>query len=74
MAYAKPAHLLAHAGPIEAERKLYELLSTLGEIQEVANVSRIDLYVDFETDCDLEGWTGMPVTRAGDITAHAQQG
>lgn len=76
MAYAKlSAHLLAHAGPIDAERQLYELLSTLGEIQEAANVSRIDLYVDFETDCDLEGWDRHAwVTRAGDITAYAQQG
>ena len=50
MAYVKvSAKYLAHVGPVEAEKHLYDLLSELGEIKESANVSRIDLFVDFQS-------------------------
>ena len=46
MAYVKvSAALLAHVGPVEAEKRLYELLSQLGEIKEscLHMASRMDL-------------------------------
>ena len=49
MAYVKvSAKYLAHVGPADAEKHLYDLLVQLGEIKGAANVSRIDLYVDFQ--------------------------
>lgn len=76
MAYVKvSAAYLAHVGPVEAEKHLYELLSQLGEIKESANVSRIDLYVDFQTSVDMESWDRHAwVTRASSINAYAVSG
>ena len=76
MAYVKvSAALLAHVGPVEAEKRLYELLSELGEIKESANVSRIDLFVDFQTSVDMESWDRHAwVTRASSINAYAVSG
>ena len=76
MAYVKvSAALLAHIGPVEAEKRLYELLSQLGEIKESANVSRIDLFVDFQTSVDMESWGRHAwVTRAASISAYAVSG
>ena len=76
MAYVKvSAKFLAHVGPIEAEKHLYELLSLLGDIQESANVSRIDLFVDFQTSVDMESWDRHAwVTRASSINAYAVSG
>lgn len=76
MAYVKvSATYLAHVGPVEAEKHLHELLSQLGEIKESANVSRIDLYVDFQTSVDMESWDRHAwVTRASSINAYAVSG
>lgn len=76
MAYVKvSAAYLAHVGPVEAEKHLYELLSQLGEIKESANVSRIDLFVDFQTSVDMESWDRHAwVTRASSINAYAVSG
>jgi len=76
MAYVKvAAALLAHVGPVEAEKRLYALLSELGEIKESANVSRIDLFVDFQTSVDMESWDRHAwVTRAASINAYAVSG
>lgn len=76
MAYVKvSAGYLAHVGPVEAERHLYALLSELGEIKESANVSRIDLFVDFQTSVDMESWDRHAwVTRASSINAYAVAG
>ena len=65
MAYVKvSSSYLAHVGPVEAEKALYALLSELGDIREAANVSRIDLFVDFSTSENIE-WTRYAwVTRA----------
>ena len=58
MAYVKVSSgYLAHVGPTEAEKALYALLSELGEIKESANVSRIDLFVDFVTSEIIERHT-----------------
>ncbi len=76
MAYVKvSAKFLAHVGPVEAERQLYALLSELGELKESANVSRIDLFVDFQSSFDMEGWDRHAwVTRASAINAYAVSG
>lgn len=76
MAYVKvSAVYLAHVGPVEAEKHLYELLSQLGEIKESANVSRVDLFVDFQTSVDMESWDRHAwVTRASSINAYAVSG
>jgi len=76
MAYVKvSAAYLAHVGPVEAEKHLYELLSQLGELKESANVSRIDLFVDFQSSVDMEGWDRHAwVTRASAINAYAVSG
>lgn len=76
MAYVKiSAHYLAHAGPLKAEARLQALLSELGEVKEAANVSRIDLFVDFETNADMESWDRHAwVTRAASINAYAMNG
>lgn len=50
------AEYLAHVGPVEAERALRYVVSTLGLVVEPVNVSRIDLCVDFETDADPGAW------------------
>lgn len=76
MAYVKvSAVYLAHVGPVEAEKHLYELLSELGELKESANVSRIDLFVDFVSSVDMESWDRQAwVTRASSINAYAVSG
>ena len=76
MAYVKvAAKFLAHVGPVEAERQLYALLSELGELKESANVSRTDLYVDFQSGGDMEAWDRHAwVTRASSINSYAVSG
>lgn len=76
MAYVKvSAKFLAFVGPIEAEKRLYELLSQLGELKESANVSRIDLYADFASTENMEAWGREAwVTRAACINAYAVGG
>ncbi len=76
MAYVKvSAAYLAHVGPVEAEQHLYSLLSELGELKESAKVSRIDLFVDFQSSVDMESWDRTDwVTRASSINAYAVSG
>ncbi len=76
MAYVKvSAKYLAHVGPVEAEKHLYAVLSELGDLKESANVSRIDLFVDFQSSVDMESWDrGAWVTRASSINAYAVSG
>ncbi len=76
MVYVKvSAYYLAHVGPVEAEKHLYGLLSELGVVTESANVSRIDLFVDFESNVDMESWDRHAwVTRASSINAYAVNG
>jgi hypothetical protein len=76
MAYVKiSAKYLAHIGPVEAEKHLYAVLAELGEIKESANVSRIDLFVDFQSSVDMESWDRHAwVTRASSINAYSVSG
>jgi len=72
MAYVKVSSgYLAHVGPVVAERALRSLLEQIGELHEAANVSRIDLFVDFVTSESIE-WTRRAwVTRAALVHAYA---
>ena len=72
MAYVKVSSgYLAHVGPESAEKALYALLSELGAIKESANVSRIDMFVDFAT-CEKIEWDRQAwVTRAASVNAYA---
>lgn len=72
MAYAQVSSTyLAHAGPVDAEIALHAALSEMGNLTESANVSRIDLFVDFVSGEQMNGWPKEAwVTRAGNVHAH----
>lgn len=76
MAYVKiSATYLAHVGPVVAEQALHELLATMGSIHEEANVSRIDLFVDFVSSESMESWDRHAwVTRAAGINTYSVKG
>ncbi len=75
MAYVKvSSDYLAHVGPVDAEKVLYALLSELGTTTESANVSRIDLFVDFATSENVEWNRRAWVTRAASVNAYAVNG
>lgn len=73
MAYIKiSSEYLTHKLPADSEKHLYELLSQLGDIESVAHVSRIDMFVDFVSLQNMEAWTREAwVTRAGSVNAYS---
>lgn len=73
MAYVKlSSEYLTHKTPEQAEQALYALLSQLGTINSQANVSRVDMFVDFVSDQDMEGWNREAwVTHASSVNAYA---
>ena len=73
MAYVKlSSEHLTHLLPADAEKRLSEVLSQLGAIESTANVSRIDMFVDFVSEQNMEAWNREAwVTRASDVTAYA---
>ena len=72
MAYVKVSSgYLAHVGAMAAEKALYALLAELGTITEAANVSRIDLFVDFVTSENIEWDRRAWVTRAASINSYS---
>lgn len=73
MAYVKiSSEYLTHKLPADAEKHLYELLSQLGDIESVAHVSRIDLFVDFVSFQNMEAWPREAwVTRASSVNAYS---
>ena len=75
MAYVQiSSSMLAAFTPRQAESKLCAILEKLGDI-EPARTSRIDLYVDFMCDVDMESWTRHAwVTRAHNIQSYSVQG
>lgn len=76
MAYVKlSSTYLAHVSPVEAEDKLAQVLSELGDLHAYPNVSRIDLCVDFVSSVDMESWgRDAWVTRASSINAYSVKG
>ena len=73
MAYVKiSSEYLTYKTPADAEKSLSNILTELGVLQSAANVSRIDLYVDFVSHQNMEEWTREAwVTRAGSVSAYA---
>lgn len=63
---------LTHKAPLDAEKALHQVLKQLGTIEESANVSRIDLFVDFVTSENMESWDRHAwVTRASAINTYS---
>ena len=73
MAYVKfSSEYLTHLTPAEAENHLASLLTELGVLESSANVSRIDLFVDFVSLQDMEAWKREAwVTHASAVSAYA---
>ena len=73
MAYVKvSSEYLTYKTPTDAEKYIHNILTELGVLQSSANVSRIDLYVDFVSHQNMEAWTREAwVTRAGSISTYA---
>lgn len=72
-AYVKiSSEYLTHVGSVAAEKTLRLILDQFGVIHESANVSRIDLFVDFVSSVDMESWDRHAwVTRASAINAYS---
>lgn len=63
---------LTHKAPLDAENALYLILKRLGTMDQSANVSRIDLFVDFVTSVNMESWDRHAwVTRAAAINTYS---
>ena len=73
MAYVKiSSEYLTYKTPEQVEAHLKDLLSHLGAVQSVANVSRIDLYLDFATHQAMDEWSNNAwVTHAGAINTYS---
>lgn len=73
MAYVKlSSEYLTHKTPADAEKHLSDLLSQLGAIESTANVSRIDLFVDFVSEQNMESWNREAwVTHGSGVNAYA---
>lgn len=73
MAYVQVrSGLLAHRSVTSIEQELRGLLRLMGEVS-FPKVSRIDLYVDFASSVDMEGWGREAwVTRASAIHQYAE--
>ncbi len=73
MAYVKfSSEYLTYKTPEQAEKHLSSILSELGVLESSANVSRIDLFVDFISYQDMEAWSREAwVTHASAVSAYA---
>lgn len=73
MAYVRlSSEYLTHLLPAEAEKRLSTILSQLGALESTANVSRIDMFVDFVSHQDMEAWKREAwVTRAASVNSYA---
>lgn len=76
LAYAKVSSAyLAHKGPEAAVEQLAQIVATLGTGETEPTVSRVDLYADFQTDAEMEGWPRHAwITRAGSINTYSVKG
>lgn len=73
MAYVKiSSEYLTHLLPAEAESRLSAILAQLGALESTANVSRIDMFVDFVSHQNMEAWhRDAWVTHAGSVNAYS---
>lgn len=76
MAYVKvSSEYLCHKLPRDVEKVIKGILDQLGNVQSFANVSRIDMYVDFATHQPMDAWGREAwVTRAASIVSYAENG
>lgn len=76
LAYVKVSSgILAAREVKDIESEAYDLAGKLGTVEGYANAGRIDLFVDFVTDVDLEGWDRSAwVTRASAINSYSIDG
>ena len=67
---------LTHAGIEKAEEGLRYIINTLGVVNEPANVSRVDLFADFCTDCAMDAFEPLRdwVTRVETMSLHYSHG
>ena len=69
------SEVLSHKGVEVAVDELLEIISEIGETNAYPNISRVDLYADFQTNVDLEMFTRKDwVTRAGSINSYSCYG
>jgi hypothetical protein len=73
MAYVQvSSRLLSHSTPVKIEEELRAILRSLGEVYS-PKVSRADLYLDFASNLDMEGWRRNAwVTRAKAVAQYAE--
>jgi len=73
MAYVQiSSRLLSHKVPMEIEAELREILRALGDVY-APKVSRVDVYLDFASDADMESWRRESwVTKAQNIAQYAE--
>ncbi len=76
LAYVKVSSGILAAREVEdIEAESYELAGKLGTVEDYAKVGRIDMFVDFVTNVDLEGWDRTAwVTRASAINSYSIDG
>lgn len=76
MAYVKiSSEYLTHKSVKDIVDDLTSVLSMLGDVQSQPKVSRIDLFVDFASNEDMESWDRHAwVTRSGKIEQYAVNG
>ena len=67
---------LTHAGIEKTEEGLRYIVNTLGMVNEPANVSRVDLFADFCTDCARDAFEPLRdwVTRVETMSLHYSHG
>uniref|UniRef100_E6PTM2 Replication initiation factor n=1 Tax=mine drainage metagenome TaxID=410659 RepID=E6PTM2_9ZZZZ len=74
MAYVQvSSRLLSHLGAAAIEAELRAILAQLGEVHP-PKVSRVDLFLDFACDCDMESWGREAwITKAAAVNQYAKQ-
>jgi hypothetical protein len=73
MAYVKiSSEYLTYKTPADAELALRDILKQLGNLESSANVSRIDLFLDFASSYPMDSWDRHAwVTRASAVSSYA---
>lgn len=63
---------LSHVGVEQAEKSLQFIVNTLGLIKEPANISRVDLFIDFAADLAMDSFDPLQswITRSQSIDLH----
>lgn len=73
MAYVQiSSEYLAHAGVEQAEKSLQFIVNTLGLVKEPANISRVDLFVDFCADLAMDTFNPLEswISRTQSLDLH----